>query len=346
MVYRYLAFKTPWRALGATLLLGGLGCQQVTPPPSSAPEPSAESADLAQVVATNSVLCDLTQQIAQNTVDVLCLLSSGQDPHTYEPTPSDRQAIEDADLILYGGYGLESRVIQLIESSSNPASQVAVYESAAPEPLMGASHEHGGHEGEEHAEGEAHAEGEPVPDPHIWNDAQNGAAIADVVAEQLAQIEPDQAQTYQQAADEIAGQLTEIDAWIQAQVATVPESARKLVTTHEAMAYYADAYGLGLMAALEGLSTEARPSAAEIAELVNAVKSSQVPAVFVESTTNPELIQTVAKNAGVAVSDDPLYVEGPVADSEADTYQKTFIANTCTIVEALGGTCDRASAPL
>lgn len=71
-----------------------------------------------------------------------------------------------------------------------------------------------------------------------------------------------------------------------------------------------------------------------------------MPAVFVESTTNPELIQTVAQNAGAEVSDDPLYVEGPVAGSEADTYQKTFIVNTCTIVDALGGSCDRATAPI
>jgi manganese/iron transport system substrate-binding protein len=144
------------------------------------------------------VICDLTKQIAQDTIALTCLMDPGQDPHTYQAKPSDRQAIDEADLVLYDGYDFAPGLIGLVDASSNSAPKVAVYEAAVPDPLMGAGHDHDhghdyaeeeGHdhaEGEayDHAEGEAHAhdEGELVADPHIWHSATNNAAIAEVIA--------------------------------------------------------------------------------------------------------------------------------------------------------------------
>jgi manganese/iron transport system substrate-binding protein len=284
-------------------------------------------------------------------------------------------------LVLYDGYDFAPGLIGLVDASSNAAPKVAVYEAAVPEPLMGAGHDHDhGHdhaEGEahdhdhdqehaereahdhdhehaedhdhDHAEGEAHdhGEGELVADPHIWHSATNNAAIAEVIATNLAKVNPDQAEVYEQNAAALTEQFTALDTWIQTQVDTIPAGNRNLVTTHDAFRYYADAYGIEVKGALSGLSTAEQPSAGTLTSLVDQVKEAQVPAIFAESTTNPQLINTVASNADVKVAEQPLFVEGPGgAGTAAETTQEMLVANTCTIVNALGGTCDEGDAPI
>lgn len=349
------------------LLLGLVGCASNQAdgnnPAADATDPAtaqtAQSADLPQVVATTTVLCDLTKQLAQDTVALTCLMQPAQDPHVYTPTPSDRKALEDADLVLYGGYDYEPSLIKIIGSTSTSAPKIAVYEAAVPKPLLGEEHHHEGeahtteeeahaHEQENHAhEEEAHAHEETealVPDPHVWHNAANGTAIVEVIQAQLAQLVPDQANLYETNATALTQQLTDLDRWIKTQVATVPAANRKLVTTHEALGYYAEAYGFELEGTIEGVSTEEKPSAARLSELVAQLKTSQVPTIFVETTTNPKQLETVAQEANVQIAEQPLFIEGPGdANSAAPTYQQMLITNTCTIVEGLGGQCDRAS---
>ncbi|MGG6238539.1 metal ABC transporter solute-binding protein, Zn/Mn family [Nodosilinea sp. AN01ver1] len=355
------------RYLGLVLALGLVGCSgddaAVTPPGGDA---AATETEGPVVVASTSVICDLTEQVAETTVALTCLLEPGVDPHTYQVKPSDRQAIEQADLILYDGYSAAPRLIAMVQDSSTAAERVAVYEAAVPNPLMGAAHDHDHgteanyNDGDEHSTEAAHdhehgdedthsttTDAELVPDPHVWHNAVHNAAMATVIAEALAQVNPDQAAFYSENADRLASQFAEIDRWIQAQVATVPANQRQLVTTHEAFGYFADAYGFEVKGALSGLSTDQKPTPGALTALVDQVKAAQAPAIFAENTTNPELIESVAKDAGVAVAEQPLYVEGPgEPGSDADTVQAMLVANTCTVVEALGGNCDRASAPL
>jgi len=357
----------------ASLGLGLVGCSQepVAQSDDAASETVAEevSVELPQVVATTSVICDLTEQIAQDTIALTCLMDPGQDPHTYQAKPSDRQAIDEADLVLYDGYDFAPGLIGLVDASSNSAPKVAVYEAAVTDPLMGEGHDHDHGHGHDHAEGEAHdhdhehaedhdhdhgegdahahGEEELVADPHIWHNAANNAAIAEVIATNLAKVNPDQAAVYEQNAATLTVQFAELDTWIQTQVDTIPASNRSLVTTHDAFRYYADAYGIDVKGALSGLSTEEQPSAAVLTGLVDQVKEAQVPAIFAESTTNPDLINTVASNAAVKVAEQPLFVEGPGgAGTAAETTQEMLVANTCTIVNALGGTCDEGDAPI
>lgn len=341
------------------LAISVIGCTQTAqttqPTDGSAVDATTDStADRPQVVATSTVLCDLTQQIAQETIALTCLMSPSQDPHVYTPTPSDRKAIEDADLVLYGGYGYEPGLIKIIGATQTPAPKVAVYEAAVPNPLMGeGEHEHeadADHEAEtaagtdadhEHEAETAAGTEEQVPDPHIWHSAQNGSEIVTVVSEHLAKLVPNQAGVYQQNAEALSQQLVQIDDWIKTQVATVPAENRKLVTTHEALGYYADAYGFELEGAIEGLSTEEKPSAARLTSLVNQLKTAEVPAIFVETTANPKLLEMVAKEANVKVASQPLFIEGPGDQgTPASTYQTMLTTNTCTIVASLGGKCD------
>ena len=341
---------------------------------------AAHSQARPQVVASYSVLCDLTEQIAQDTLDVTCLIEAGEDPHIYNATPADRRAIESADLILYGGYGFEPDIIQMVEATDGDAPQIAVSEVAVPEPLLGAAHDHGSHDEhghDEHGHGahdehghdehghdehghdehghdehghdehghDKHSEEDSEPDPHVWHDAENGIAMVRTIQTQLSEVFPDNADLYQANAQSLIAQLTELNTWIEQQVDTVPESQRVLVSTHDALGYYAEAYGIRIEAALESFSTEARPSAADLRELIDVVEGSNIPAIFIESTSNPGLIEAVSRETDIGISEAPLYADSlGEAGTPASTYTGMLMTNTCTIVSGLGGRCNEAAA--
>ncbi|MEO0987958.1 MAG: zinc ABC transporter substrate-binding protein [Cyanobacteria bacterium J06639_14] len=405
--------KRSFRLFTALAVLGGAS-------PLLLNNQTAHSQDSPQVVASYSVLCDLTEQIAQDTVDVICLIDAGKDPHLYSATPADRRAIESADLVLYGGYGFEPDIIQMVEATDGDTPQIAVSEVAVTEPLLGAPHDHGSHgeEGhddhhdehgeedhddhdehghddhgheehghddhddhskaghddhgheehdhddhdehgeeehddhhDEHGEEEhddhhdEHGEEEGEPDPHVWHDAENGIAMVSVIQSQLSEVFPENADLYQANAEALIAQLTQLDTWIQQQIDTVPESQRVLVSTHDALGYYADAYGIRIEAALASFSTEARPSAADLRELIDVVEDSSLPSIFIEATSNPGLIEAVSRETDIGISEEPLYADGlGEAGTPAATYTGMLMTNTCTIVSGLGGTCDEATA--
>ncbi|MBM0745726.1 zinc ABC transporter substrate-binding protein (plasmid) [Phormidium sp. CLA17] len=335
------------RTLGSTLLALTVSilsaCASSTPTSQTNPATSTNTAATStnlKVLATSSVLCDLTKTVAANTIDLTCLVKAGTDSHAYEPTPEDRRAIEDAQLVLYSGYDFEPSLIKLIKASSNPATKVAVGEVAVPKPLMG-EHEH--EHGEEHAEGKKPAEGEKQaeaaePDPHIWHNAKNGIQMVKVIQANLTKAAPANADLYAKNAQALTAELTQVDGWIKAQIATIPSASRKLVTTHDALGYYSAAYGIPGEGALQGISTEEKPTAARVKELTEAIKADKVPTIFAEVSVNPKLIKTVAKEANVKLSDQELFTDGlGETGSGGDTYLKMLVANTRAIVEELGG---------
>ncbi|MEG4574477.1 zinc ABC transporter substrate-binding protein [Microcoleus sp. N3A4] len=332
-----LAGKTG-RLCGAAVLAIGcglVGCSRGQNATNRAPQIPA--ANLPKVVATTGVICDITKEIAQSSIDTICLIKPGDDPHAYQTKPEDRKAIETANLILYGGYNHEPSIIKLIESSSNSAPKIAVHELAVPKPLMG-EHEH--EQGEEKAENKSHAEGEKVPDPHVWHNPQNGLRMVKIIRDELIEVSPTNAQLYISNAAKLTDDLQKIDTWIKAQIATIPAQQRKLVTTHDALSYYADAYGLENAGALQGVTTEEQPTAARIAELSSEIKTAGVPTIFVETTTNHKLMETVAREANVKISDKELYSdELGGAGTGADTYEGMLKTNTCAITSGLGGNC-------
>jgi manganese/iron transport system substrate-binding protein len=321
-------FYPLFRNLAALSLLTGLGsCASTPTAPSPAPTatksavPNNQSADnLPIVVVTHSVLCDLTQQIAATTINLKCLVAPGTDAHLYQPTPDDRQAIETGQLILYGGYDFEPSLIELIEATSSTTPKVAIGEVAVPAPQQ------------------LNEDGQTVTDPHVWHNARHGIAMAEVIRESLAKLAPNNAQVYADNTKKLTTELTQLDDWIKSQIATIPESSKSLVTTHDAFGYYSQAYGLPVEGALGGISTEEAPTASRVKELVGVIKTSKVPTIFAESMVNPKLIGTVANEAKVRVSEQELYADGlGEAGSDGETYQKMLMANTEAIVTGLGG---------
>ena len=271
-----------------------------------------------KVVSTSTIIADLTDKIAGQQIAHTAILKPGTDPHIYEPVPADHIALEQADLILYNGYNLEPGLIRMIEGSGIQGKKVPVAEAVPP--LT-------------HSE-----ENQGVPDPHVWGNANNGQMMVNVIRDELIALSPEDEALFMENAATLTAQLLKLDQWIRAQIATIPENQRKLVTTHDAFAYYADAYGLELTGTLIGMSTEEQPSAQTVKNLVDQIQKTRVPAIFAETTINPRLITTVAEEAGVKLAANPLYSDSiGVPGSEADSYIKMLIANTRTIVEALGG---------
>lgn len=298
--------------LGIWLGVGMVAC---------APEAAQNRGDTntPQVVATTTIVADLTDQIGGNAIALTSLLKPGDDPHTYEPVPADSVALEQADLILYNGFNLEPGVMRLMNAAGMRASKLAVGEVVTPLDIE--------------------YEGQKVPDPHVWGDVDNAIAMVAAIKTALIDLAPTQRVQIQQNADRLTADLQKLDAWVTQQIATIPPNNRQLVTTHDAFQYYAHAYGLQIVGTLIGISTEEQPSAQTVRSLVAAIKQTGVPAIFAETTINPVLITTVAQEASVQLAPRPLYSDSIGAPgSDGDSYLKMIEANTRTIVEALGGT--------
>lgn len=311
-------------ALGATSCTSSRQTANSSGSPNTTPTTATDTAQSTTgkplVVATVPPVCDLTRQIAGDTVDLKCLIESGADPHEYQPKPQDRKAIEQAKLTLYGGYDFEPQLVKLIKATSNSALKVAVDEVAVPNPQQ------------------FEDEGKTVNDPHVFHTAQNGAKMAEVINKSLAQLQPNQASLYMANTKKLTTELTQLDSWIKSEIATIPAAQRKLVTTHNAFGYYSKAYGIPLEGALQGVSTEEKATPARVKDLVKSIKGTNVTTIFPEATVNSKLIQAVAREANVKVSNRELFADGlGEKGSEGDTYQKMLIANTKTIVDGLGG---------
>lgn len=271
-----------------------------------------------QVVSTSTIIGDLTEAIAQDAVDHTSILKPGVDPHVYEPVPADSIALEKADLILYNGYNLEPGLIRMINATGIKGKKNAVAEKVTPS--------------------YKETEGKKYPDPHVWGNAQNGIIMVNTIRDALIELSPADREKFTANALKLTEELTKVDQWIKSQINTIPANQRKLVTTHDAFQYYSTAYGLQMLGTLIGISTEEQPSAQTVRNLAQQIKTSQVPAIFAETTINPQLITTVAEEAGVKLAPTKLYSDSiGIPGSGADSYSKMLIANTRAIVEALGG---------
>lgn len=279
---------------------------------------ASEGEDKHQVVATSTIIADLTEEVGGEEIELVGILEPGADPHVYEPVPADSQALEEADLILYNGYNLEPGLIKLMNAAGVSAKKFAVGEVVKPFDFE--------------------YQGRREPDPHVWGDAENAIKMVEAIRDQLIELSPEDQEEFTENAAQLTSQLEQLDGWIVEQIQTIPVPQRKLVTTHDAFQYYARAYGLEVTGTLIGISTEEQPSAQTVKKLSDAIQAAAVPAIFAETTINPALIKTVAQEARVKLAPQELYSDsiGP-AGSEGDSYPKMLVANTKSIVESLGG---------
>lgn len=274
-----------------------------------------------RVVATTNIIGDVVQNIAGDAIDLTVLMGIGVDPHTYIPTPADTAAIHDAHVVLANGAGLEENLDKILAGAGGDAVYIQLSDGLK---LREATE---GHDLEESGE-------EHHMDPHVWFDVQNVIEWVHRIEQTLSALDPSHADGYRANAEAYVRQLEELDAWIVAQIANLPQTRRKLVTNHPAFGYFADRYGLEQVGAVYPISPSSEPSAQDIAALEDAIRAFQVPAVFSESTVNPKLAEQVARDTGVQLV--PLFsgsLGGP--GSGAETYLAMMRYNVQAIVEAL-----------
>ncbi len=320
----------PWRAriLACLMLLALTACGPATPESQPGEATAAVSAvslasgERLRLVATTNIVGDVVRNVGGESIDLTVLMGPGVDPHSYVPTADDTRAIHDAHLVFANGAGLEANLEEMLAHAGGQAVRVQLSDGLELLPLPGLNVE--GNEG--HTDGNV--------DPHVWFSVPNVIQWVSKIEEVLSTLDPGNAARYAGNAQTYAAELEALDAWIEEQVAQIPETNRKLVTNHPAFGYLARRYGLEQVGAVYPISPSAEPSARDIAALQDAIRQAGVKAVFTESTVSLQLAEQVARDTGVALI--PLY-SGSLGEpgGGAETYIELMRTDISAIVEAL-----------
>ncbi|WP_433443781.1 metal ABC transporter substrate-binding protein [Nonomuraea sp. CA-141351] len=287
--------------------------------------PATKAQTTISVVATTTQVADLARQVGGDAVRVTQLLRPNVDPHDFDPSPADLQALATAQVVVKNGVGFEPWLDEAIASAGYTG------------PVVDTSQGVTLHEGHDEEEGHEHGE----HDPHIWHDPANAKIMVADIEKALNQADPAHAAAYAQRQKAYDAELDRLDGWIKQRIATIPEADRKIVTNHDAFGYYLDRYGLTYVGAIiPSFDTSAEVTGKDLADLVAAVKKAGVKAIFSESTLPPKTAQALATEAGTQVvgGENSLYGDslGP-AGTGADSYLGMMRHNTDVIVGALGG---------
>ena len=298
------------------LALAGCGSAEIGGQPAGN---SSEGQKL-KVVATTTQVADFARNVGGDAITLTPLLRANVDPHGYEPSPADVQAIAGADVIVKNGVGLERFLDAAIKSAGFAGTVVDSSTGAAIRP------------GDE---------ADPEGDPHLWHDPRNAKIMARNIADAFAAKDPAGGAGYQARYTAYAAKIDALDRDIAAKFAAIPAEKRKLVTNHDAFGYYVARYGLRFVGSvIPSFDTSAELSGKDISSLVAKIKAAGATAIFSESSLPAKAAETIGREAGVRVvqGDGALYGDtlGPPG-SGADTYLSMEEHNTDTIVTALSG---------
>ena len=274
------------------------------------------------VVASFSILGDVAQQIGGERVAVQSLVGANQDAHAYNLTSGDIKKIREARLVLLNGLGLEKAELQRAVKQSKVASAEA---TAGIKPLAADEHHH------EHGHGHDHDHGEF--DPHVWNDPVLMQRYAANVAIALIKADPAGSRYYQQRFKDYQNVLNQLNNYANQQFGAVAPAKRKVLTGHDSFAYLGKRYQVKFISP-QGVSSEAEPSARQIAAIIRQIKAENVKAVFTENIKDGRMIERIAKETGVKVSG-RLYADALSSGAPAGTYADMFRYNVRVMSEAM-----------
>ncbi len=266
------------------------------------------------VVASTTQVADLTRAVAGERADVVGVLAANSDPHEYEPRPSDAAAIADAGLVVRSGGDVDIWLDELVDSSGTEAAVLSLIDSV-----------------------QTISAGDDT-DPHWWQSPANAVVATEAIRDALIEVDPAGRETYEANAAAYGRELERLDRAIAGCIDSIPAPQRKLVTSHDSLAYFADRYGIDVVGAtIPALTTQAQPSAGETAELIELIRDQEVAAVFGEAGVSTELEQAVADETQAEVGGE-LYADtlGPDG-SQTATYVGAMRANAAAIAEGLGG---------
>jgi manganese/zinc/iron transport system substrate-binding protein len=282
--------------------------------------PSGEEGTL-QIVVTTGMVGDLVRNVGGERVQVTQLMGAGVDPHVYTAAESDVNRLLSADMIFYNGLFLEARIERVLQNLAADRPSIPVGERI-PEELRLSSEEYDGRS-----------------DPHLWMDVKLWQRGVEVVRDALTEFDPAHAALYAANAAAYLEELAALEVFAQEQVARLAPEQRILVTAHDAFHYFAAGYGFQVFAP-QGISTEAEAGVEDIRAIIDLVVSNQVPAIFVESSVSPDVVQAIVE--GARARGHNLRIGGELfsdAMGTAGTPEGTYIGmirhNITTIVDAL-----------
>ena len=270
----------------------------------------AEDRSSLTAVTTTTQVGDLVRNVAGRRGQVVQLLQPNSDPHDYEPRPSDARAVAEADVVFRSGGEVDGWLGDLIKSAGGDAEAVTLIDRVR-------------------------RRGE---DPHWWQDPRNAVLAVRAIRDALSRADPAGKAVYHRNAAAYAARLRRLDRAVAHCIGTVPARERRLVTTHDALGYFAARYGIEVVGALiPSLSTEAQPSAGDTDDLVRQIRAEGVKAVFPESSLDPKLEQAVSRETGARVGGQLLADTLGPKGSGGDTYIESIASNTQALVRGFSG---------
>jgi zinc/manganese transport system substrate-binding protein len=276
----------------------------------------AAAAAPVHVVVSFSILDDIVRRIGGDDVAVTSLIGPDSDAHVFEPSPDQARLLARAQLLVVNGLGFESWLARLTRSAQFGGTVVTASDGITPITAAGA--------GEDAA----------VPDPHAWQDPRNTIVYADNIARRLAAIDPAHAGAYRQRLRAYEDELQTIDKRVRGELGVIPTEKRRVITSHDAFAYYGKAYGVTFLAA-EGINTDSEPTAKAVAGLVRQIRREGIKALFLENIGDPRLVEEIARDTGTTPGP-ALYSDAlSKPDGPAPTYVRMIEYNTLALKQGM-----------
>jgi ABC-type Zn uptake system ZnuABC Zn-binding protein ZnuA len=274
-------------------------------------------------LAVETFLADIAQNVAGDRLKMEALVPIGVDPHSFEPAPADIRSVAESQVLIVNGAGFESFLEKLLQNAGGQ--RMVVEASAGLAPRTSREAEHAGETDHAHE-----------TDPHFWLDPLYVIKYVEKIRDGLSEADPAGKDVYARNAEAYIGKLRDLDGWIRGQVQEVPEAKRLLVTNHESFGYFADRYGFRIVGTvIPSVSTGASPSAQQLAQLVDHLRATGAPAIFLETGANLQLARQLSEEVGINVVTD-LYTHSVTASGgDAPDYIAMMRQNVRKIVEAL-----------
>jgi ABC-type Zn uptake system ZnuABC Zn-binding protein ZnuA len=279
------------------------------------------------VATTVAPISSIVRNVGGTRIDLRGIVPDGTNSHTFEPAPSDAQILALADLVIVNGLQLEQPTMELAEANLKEGTEIYSLGDQTITP-------------DEYAYDFSFPKEDGKPNPHLWVNVPFALRYAELTEAKLAQRDPTNAAYYRQNLAAYSALLIRLDEGIMAAVQTIPEQNRKLLTYHDSYAYFARHYGMTVIGAVQP-SDFSEPSAREVAELIEQVKTEQIPAVFGSEVFPSDVLEQIAEEAG-AVYIDQLRDDDPPGEPGAPehTYVGMMLKNMSLMVPALGGNID------
>jgi ABC-type Zn uptake system ZnuABC Zn-binding protein ZnuA len=280
-----------------------------------------------RVLTTATFLADIAQNVAGERFTVESLVPRDADLHAFEPAPRDMAAVAEADVFILNGGGLEETLEDTLRTAAPDTAFVVASDGLTPREPQPGEPLHPDKDEEAH-EGDS--------DPHYWLDPTLAVAYVENIRDAFIAADPEGEAEYTANAEAYIAELEALDAWIGDLVAELPEQQRLLVMNHVSHGYFADRYGFHIVGAvIPSVATGESPTARQLADLTETIRSAGVRAVFVEMDEDPRLAEQIAAETGVVVVDDLRDHSLSDPGGDAPTYIDMMKYDTRLIVEAL-----------